>query len=206
MTTEKSSLEKENALSRMKQIINYIHPLDSESWQAMAALFTPGALKRGEFLCREGDVTRKIVFILSGVLRSYYITSRGDEYNKMFFTENSFAVSLASAIQKKPSQFFFQALTDTLWLKADYGELTFLFKKHRNIETVVRKLIEIEWIRKEKREVSLGTKQANELYQDFKAEFPRLEERIPLYHVASHLGITPVQLSRIRKTLREGKG
>ncbi len=206
MATDKKPAEWKNALYRMQKVISYVQPLDLKSWEAMAVLFRPSTLPRGGFLCREGEVNQKLAFVLSGVLRSYYLTPKGEEYNKIFFTENSFAVSLASAIQKVPSPFYFQALTDTSYLLADYGQLMGLFSNYPAIETLIRKLIEIEWIRKERREVSIGTKQAAELYQDFKTEFPGLEERIPLYHIASHLGITPVQLSRIRKSLREGEG
>ncbi|WGL15018.1 hypothetical protein PVT68_09520 [Microbulbifer bruguierae] len=36
-------------------------------------------------------------------------------------------------------------------------------------------------------------------YQQFLRDFPKLAARLPQYHIASHLGITPTQLSRIRK-------
>jgi CRP-like cAMP-binding protein len=40
---------------------------------------------------------------------------------------------------------------------------------------------------------------ASKRYDAFLEEFPGLEQRIPQYQIASYLGITPVQLSRIRK-------
>ena len=50
----------------------------------------------------------------------------------------------------------------------------------------------------EKREVEIVLLEANKRYAIFKKEYPQLEQLIPQYHIASYLGITPTQLSRIR--------
>ncbi len=52
---------------------------------------------------------------------------------------------------------------------------------------------------KEKREIDIVLKGANERYKELIATHPNLETRIPLQYIASYLGITPTQLSRIRK-------
>ncbi len=41
--------------------------------------------------------------------------------------------------------------------------------------------------------------EAKERYLIFKEEHPGIETLIPQYHVASYLGISPTQLSRIRQ-------
>jgi ribosomal protein L10 len=46
-------------------------------------------------------------------------------------------------------------------------------------------------------------KEAKERYLDFITLHPNIEDRIPLQFIASHLGITPTQLSRIRKKIKE---
>ncbi len=42
---------------------------------------------------------------------------------------------------------------------------------------------------------------ATERYVLFKKSFPNLEQKIPQYHIASYLGITATQLSRLRNKL-----
>jgi hypothetical protein len=54
------------------------------------------------------------------------------------------------------------------------------------------------FLHKEKREIELVLLRADERYRIFKEEYPTLENLISQYHVASYLGITPTQLSRIR--------
>ncbi|MEO1254133.1 MAG: Crp/Fnr family transcriptional regulator, partial [Bacteroidota bacterium] len=127
---------------------------------------------------------------------------QGTFYNKTFFIENSFALSIGSVLQDIPSYLFFDALLDTSILRASFNQLRALFPKHRCVETMVRKFIEYEWIiKKEQRELRMVMNDASDRYAFFQQEYPGLENRIPQYHIASHLGVTPIQLSRIRAQL-----
>ena len=62
--------------------------------------------------------------------------------------------------------------------------------------------LEKNWLlAKDAREIELVQEDATARYLRFIDEYPRLVERLPQYHIALHLGITPTQLSRIRKNL-----
>ena len=54
-------------------------------------------------------------------------------------------------------------------------------------------------IHKDAREVSIVQDDAQERYEDFLMNYSSLGARLSQFHIASHLGITPTQLSRIRK-------
>ncbi|MCP4400288.1 MAG: Crp/Fnr family transcriptional regulator, partial [bacterium] len=55
------------------------------------------------------------------------------------------------------------------------------------------------------REIRLVLTNAEERYKHFQQEHPGLESKIPQYHIASYLGITPVALSRIRSKLKKDR-
>lgn len=55
--------------------------------------------------------------------------------------------------------------------------------------------------RKQRREVYLATLPGLSRYARFLAEHRDLAARVPKRHVASHLGLTPTQLSRLRRRL-----
>ena len=174
-------------------------PLSKAAQEDLLALFSYKEVNKGAFFVQEGNYTSELGFVIDGVLRAYYVDQKGTEYNKTFFTKNAFAISLASVLQRIPSYLNFDALVDTALWVADYYQLTQLFAKHRDIETVVRKVIEYKWVvEKELRELRLVLNNAEERYRFFQEEYPGLENLIPQYHIASHLGITPIQLSRIR--------
>ena len=65
------------------------------------------------------------------------------------------------------------------------------------------KMLEHAYIKLEKTVISLGTKDAKERYLSLLNRLTGIEDLIPQYQIASYLGITPIQLSRIRKGLKE---
>jgi CRP-like cAMP-binding protein len=185
--------------SQMRQVLESFHPFTDEAWEDFSGLFSYVELKKGEYLVREGVRNDRLAFVIDGALRAFYLDENGTFYNKTFFIEGSFATSLASVLQDIPSFLNFDALLDTQMLVGHYRQVEALFEKHRCIETIVRKIIEYEWvIKKEQRELRLVLNDAAERYAYFREEYPGLENKIPQYHIASHLGVTPIQLSRIR--------
>jgi ribosomal protein L10 len=54
----------------------------------------------------------------------------------------------------------------------------------------------------DKRNRELSSLDAKQLYLKLLEEKPQILESIPLNHIASYLNITPVQLSRIRRDLK----
>ena len=60
--------------------------------------------------------------------------------------------------------------------------------------------LEKNWlIHKDGREVDIVQKDADERYDEFLETYENQHSRLTQYHIASHLGITATQLSRIRK-------
>ena len=53
----------------------------------------------------------------------------------------------------------------------------------------------------EKKQLEMALMDATERYFIFKEEYPGIEDIIPQYHIASYLGISPTQLSRLRKKI-----
>ena len=189
----------EACFNNLKNIVTAVFPFTDEAWKDFSSLFKFQEIKRSEYFCREGEFPENAAFVCKGVLRAFYRTDEGVEYNKTFFVENSFPVSLAAVLQRSKSYLNFQTLEDCQLLIANYHKIEELYEKHRCIETFVRKILELEWVlKKEQRELRLVLNNAEQRYLFFQQEYPGLENRIPQYHIASHLGVTPIQLSRIR--------
>ncbi|MDJ1470408.1 Crp/Fnr family transcriptional regulator [Xanthocytophaga flava] len=185
-------------LGSLQTCVNQIVRLDDAAWNAFSQLFTESMLKRGEYFAEAGRQEHEIGFLTKGVVRAFYRNGEGQEYNKTFFTDNEFIGAYASLVMQVSNQINLQALTDCSILVANYNEITTLFEHHRTIETFARKMAEYFYVYKEKREIDLVLLQADERYKRFQQEYPDLENQIPQYHIASYLGITPTQLSRIR--------
>ena len=176
-----------------------ISPLTVEAEKDVQLLFVRSELRKGRNFVSLGEQAKKIGFLATGVMRAYYQTDDGVEYNKHFFNAPCFIGGYASLITKKPNQIVQQALTDCLIWEADYVSLVSLYDKHPSLERVARVLAEQFFVQKEQREVEIVLLDADKRYEIFRRDFPNLEQLIPQYHIASYLGITPTQLSRIRR-------
>ncbi|MCU0423122.1 MAG: Crp/Fnr family transcriptional regulator [Bacteroidia bacterium] len=181
----------ENAI---KSMIN----MPEKDWKLFSECFEQKTLKKGEYFASEGKIETEIGFLEKGIIRAFYRTQDGVEYNKTFFISGDFFGAYASLVRRKPNRINIQTLTDVSYYKANYSAITALYEECRSVETLARLIAEEIYIQKENREIELALLQADERYQLFKAEYPGVENLIPQYHIASYLGITPTQLSRIR--------
>jgi CRP-like cAMP-binding protein len=178
--------------------ISQLHPLSERTVAKVEKLFQEVSLKKSEYYLKEGETARHLGFLQEGLLRGYYRHEDGTEYNKHFFLAPCLIGGYASLITGKPNQINQQALTDCRLLTADYGEFTALYNTCPDLERAARKWAELSFVEKEEREIDIVLLDADERYRIFQKQLGHLEQLIPQYHIASYLGITPTQLSRIR--------
>ena len=172
--------------------------LPMASMQALLDLFSPVSLQKGEHLAVEGEFAKKLAFVESGVLRAYYRSPKGEEYNKLFFVNPAIVGAYSSLITGQQNMINIQCLTDCCLMQTNFERILTLYEEHPLIERLNRVIAEDFFVKKERREMSLVMNDASERYALFQREFPDLENQVAQYHVASYLGITPTQLSRIR--------
>ena len=177
--------------------------LSDEQWTALAALFTPREAEAQAHLVLPGTTDHEVLFVTRGLLRFYYPSGDGAEANKAFVAEGEFAGPLAAAALGLPVVYGVQALERTSVLAAPYADFARLVERDAAFERLGRKLAERVLIRKELRTRNLLLLSAKERYRHFVEDRPDLVQRVPLYHIASYLGVTDVHLSRIRRELAQ---
>lgn len=180
--------------------------LEQETWSRLAALSTLVKIERGELLTRQGVVPQSFGFVCAGLLRGYASNEEGQEYNKVFFPERSFPGAMVALLTRTPSHFAIQALETSWVMKIDHPGYRRLLEQRDDLKWFQILYLEKNWLlSKEPREIALVQETATERYLRFQAENPGLEPRLAQFHVASHLGVTATQLSRIRRQLKAAK-
>ena len=174
-------------------------------WAKGAPLFRCRQFEADEFLLHAGEVSVYIYFLLSGVVRQFYLTPDGKQFNKSFSVEHEPCGAFHSSLTQTPSRFSIQALEATQLLQVRFEDLTTLFEQDSHWNQLGRKSAEQQALWNEEREAQFLLDSATDRYLRFRQQFPGLEEHIAQYHVASYLGITNVALSRIRRKLRDEK-
>lgn len=185
----------------LTDFFNSISSLKKQTWDELLPLFHETTLPADEYFVRENEVARKIAFLESGVVRAFFINQEGQEYNKQFFVGPSSIGGYTSLLTGKSNLIPQQALTDCKIWSCDYRSLTERYDRYPDLERLARKIAEYYFLEKEKKELEIVLLDASQRYRLFQMEFPTLEQLIPQYHIASYLGISATQLSRIRHQL-----
>lgn len=166
---------------------------------AGAALFRPRQYARKSTLLGVGEWWREIYFIHRGALRLFYTSRDGREFNKGFFFDGQLAWPISPVAREAPSLFTIAALEDTQLLSADLGAVEAWLRGLGLWERFA--LPQTQWLAGQKvmREAEFLLDSAQLRYQRFARKYADYLARIPDYHIASYLGITPVSLSRIKR-------
>ena len=181
--------------------LNSFTKISEETFSEVKSIAGFKRIESGTQIVKTGEVPSKVYLLISGVMRCYIRTESGKEFNKSFYLPSSFVASLTALIKRKPSKLIFEALTDCKIYEIDYYKLLKLKNNNLAISRLYSKILEIVYIKYEKRLMELITLDAKDRYLELRKQIPEVDKLISQYHIASYLGITAVQLSRIRKKL-----
>lgn len=182
---------------QMLKKFNMLAEIPESEWEHLESLFTTSSFKKNQHLVEAGDATNNMFIITKGLTRSYYIDLEGKEFNKIFLAEYEIASAYVESLKNIPSRLYIQALENTEALVIRFEEIQNLYKRHECWNQVGRKIAENFFILKEQREYEFLLLDAKERYLNFLKDYGQIKDRIPQYHIAAYLGITPVSLSRI---------
>jgi CRP-like cAMP-binding protein len=173
--------------------------LSEEAMDDLAKLIRPHSYAKGDYFLKEGQKPKNVGYVAKGLLSQYYASPDGDMVIKKFFPENHFAGSLPAMLTHSPSIFAIRALEATETLEYNFYDFKSLTEKHADLAAFYIRYMELHWvIEKEPLEISFRYDNAKTRYINFLKEYPNLEPRLKQHEIASYLGITPTQLSRIR--------
>ena len=187
-----------DGLRRLLDGVGGILPLREEEIAALAGRFVPRTVARNGYLLREGRVCDFVGFVASGAL--VYATSAdgGPKRTIDFALEGDWVADNRSRLGRTPSTVSIQAIETTEVLVVRQSDLDGLYEEHPRLERLGRVLMERAYLGMVEQSIDLQLLPARERYGNLLGKRPHVLQRIPLYHVASYLGIAPKSLSRIR--------
>lgn len=182
-------------LGKLKQYLQTLGDLSDYSWSELERIFSIKKIYKDDFFYNNQD--KKIGFVLDGIFRKYILTDEGFENNLQFITSNCLMCS--SMENQDRSALYIQSLGDSIVLEADYDIFKDITSKHKDVENIHKSFLFLVIQSNQTRENILLSYTGKAKYLQFVDDYEDLLNKIPHYHIASYLGITPTQLSRIRK-------
>lgn len=157
----------------------------------------------GEMIVRKGDHYDCILGIRKGIIRTYILTSEGDERTVRFAKESEFTAAFNTTLHNKPSTEYIQAVVDCKVVQINLRKVKELAETNIRIARLwsggLQEALE-DTIQRIEFFVGLNPE---ERYRQLLLEKPDLLDRVPQKYLASYIGVTTVSLSRIRKRVAE---
>lgn len=194
--------DKDSAFTALKKSLSSYTKISDNTWQDFMAISQFNVLSKNDFFYKIGSIPTSFSFIYKGLVRSFTCDEKGNEYNKVFLDEGMFTGSMTSLLTSTPSMLACEAIETTAIIEIDFTAYRKLMLNNDEIKLFQIYYLEKNWLlAKDAREIEMVQDNASARYLRFVEKNASLVNRLPQYHIASHLGITPTQLSRIRKKL-----
>jgi CRP/FNR family transcriptional regulator, anaerobic regulatory protein len=162
---------------------------------------TTTEFKTKQFYLQAGQIQTAIGYVVSGLMRSYYIDDKGNEITISFVKEKEYVTDYGAFVRQKPSKYYFQCLEPCVVVNLSYLAMQEGYNLYKNIERYGRLVTEEVLVQQQTRLESFLFEKAEERYLNFIKRSPNLFNRISLTYLSSYLGIERQSLSRIRKML-----
>lgn len=177
-------------------------------WALLKSKLKVSHHEKGSIIHHAGYVCNQLSFINEGIARAYLIDENGKDYTwGLFFNDinaamtNVYSVDYDSFVNQRKSVMYIEAIEDCQLLSLTYDDVKFLYSYSKKGERFGRLMAELAYSYTHQQFVSRITQTASEKLENFMLNTPYLLEKVPQYHIATFLGITPQSLSRLKKDL-----
>lgn len=186
---------------KMREYVN----LEDKDELLLNNYFQYKAVAKGVFLFKEGDAVRNAAFVKSGLFRSYIIDEQGTEHILQFALPGWWTGDLGSFISGTTTKFYVEALESSEILTITKDSWDELLDKAPFYLDYHRKLLERGLVSTQNRLLESFSTDAAKKYRQLIKSFPDILQRVPLYMIASYLGMSRETLSRVRSQILNRK-
>ena len=165
------------------------------------SLAIPKRLKKKQYLLRQGSVSRFHNFVCSGCLRSFRIDDQGNEHIVSLSPANHWVTDRVCLVTGTPSNEFIDALEDSAIIQFSGDSFKKLLKDIPNFDALNTRIVTDDCGTSRDRIYMMLSYQAEERYRQFIRRFPQLHKRLPIYMIASYVGVSRETLTRIRSNM-----
>ena len=193
-----------------KEFIQKYVSLNFIEWKIIKSKLKVVHYKRGDIIHHIGDTCKELMFINSGLARGYIIDENGKDntWSIYFNDENShmtnlFVVDFESFLNQKPSKLAIDALEDCKVFSTKYEDIEFIYKNTKKGERFGRIMAQEAYCYLHDYIITRQTTTAKDRFEKFVQTTPHLLKKVPQYHIATLLGITPQHLSRLKREIEK---
>jgi CRP-like cAMP-binding protein len=194
-------MQKADNTGALIKLLRSIVSVPQEEWDWLQSNLTRKYFKAGDTLFRPGGTEAGIHFIESGLVRYFYSNEEGRERNHTFASEGNLVGCFSVYAGQEKCPITMQTIEKTQTLCISGESVRQFASRHICWTQFLMRVMTHVALRKAAQEEMLLMLSTEQRYRRFLADFAPITSRIPQYHIASYIGVTPVALSRIRKRI-----
>jgi len=172
--------------------------IEPEMEKEFTERYTIQELPKRHVLHEAGKVADHLYFMLKGVARCF-MYSDGKDITTDITIDGEFFLAFASFISRQPSHEYIELLEDSTFASISYSDLQYIYDKYPQSNLIGRLIAEQNYVSKSSHAHLLRSASSLERYEHLLQNKPAIIQRVPLGIIASYLGMSLENLSRIRK-------
>ena len=179
--------------------------LTDAEFEKLSEWFVPIQLENKMQFVTEGKVCRNLFFVNAGATHTFIIDKKGKTHTVQFGFEGYWIGDIYSFFSGNPAIFNVETLEGTTMFAMTHADFEKACEQIPKFEMFFRILVQNGYLSSLQRIAKSFSEDAEQRYLSLIKRQPDLPQRVPLYLIASYLGIMPQSLSRIRKKLVKKK-
>lgn len=179
-------------------IIDQVPFPKEEEINDILALFEEKHFKKGGLYKEPFKTSDYVAFLSEGSVRLIIHKENGDEITARILQDNSFIIDPYRLKGTDSSPLSIECLEDLTLLIASLESIQKMLETNLALNILVRKYQKEQMLEMAETQFLFLTGTAKERYQHILEKNPEILRKFPLRFIASMIGITPTQLSRVR--------
>ena len=185
----------------LKKTAEKICTFSEEVWLDFSAIWSPYQVKRKELISAAGAPEPYLYFVTEGVQRVFFLD--GEKESTLVLTyAPSFGGVLDSFLLQQPSRYFYESLTPSKFLRADYAAVQEVMDKHPAVMRLVQQGVTQAFSGLLERMVELQCFSSEEKFKKLLQRSPHILTLVPHKYLANYLGIDPTNFSKLINSVR----
>lgn len=185
----------ENIIAMLSE--RYKVVLSDESAKQLKALLICKQYPTNEKLIDPDKICRDLYIIEKGIVRQFYY-KEGRDITEHFSCEGDITFCIESLFLKKTTSLFMETIEPCTIYHLNYEQFKILCDQRNDINNLYRQIFEQDLILTQCKADSWRFESSRERYVRFCKDYPSVNKRASVSHIASYLLMAPETLSRVR--------
>jgi CRP-like cAMP-binding protein len=189
-------------LQKLRSTMSLLGQISDSEWGDFNEIWELITVNRKVNLTSEGQVEKFTYFVLEGIQRIFYLGEDGKEATIVFTYEGDFGGVLDSYLLQTPSQYFYETLSKSKFLRCRKSDFDEIQEKYPNIKKAMDKAVHLGFSGTMTRLVELQCLSSEEKFKRLLRRSPHILHLIPHKYLANYIGIDPTNFSKLLNNVK----